>query len=115
MNYLREQSPVLRVMDKDIMIDALLNYEAIGWTGYVPDAIKNTELHLPMKYAKFVWGWPYKFIKRMEKVNTRVVVVNGDGDWSEGFDSLEDLKKLPEGFDGYVWTNRIDKVARYQD
>lgn len=114
-NYLRKQCPTLHVMSKDSMIDALLTYEAIGWTGYIPDAIKNTELHLPMKYAKLLWGWPYKFTERMESVNTRVVAVNGDGEWSEGFDSLEDLKKLPKGFDGYVWTNRIDKVAGVQD
>ena len=110
-NYLREQCPTLRVMNKDIMVDALLTYEAIGWTGYVPDAIKNTELHLPIKYARLLWGWPNKFIKRMDSVNTRVVVVNGDGDWSEGFDSIEELKKLPDGYSGYVWTNRIDKVC----
>ncbi len=114
-NYLREQSPVLRVMNKDSMGKALLTYEAIGWMGYIPDAIKNTELHLPMKYAKLLWGWPYKFIERMESVNTRVVIVNGNGEWSEGFDSLEELKKLPEGYNGYVWTNRIDKVSENQD
>lgn len=110
LDYLREQSPTLRLMNRDIMIDAFLTYEAIGWTGYIPDAIKNTELHLPMKYAKLLWGWPDKFIARMESVNTRVVVVNGDGEWSEGFDSMEDLEKLPEGYGGYVWTNKIDKV-----
>lgn len=114
-NYLREQCPALRVMNKDIMIDALLAYEAIGWTGYIPDAIKNTELHLPMKYAKFLWGWPNKFIERMESANTRVVIVNGNGEWSEGFDSVKDLDKLPEGYSGYVWTNRIDKVAGNKD
>lgn len=79
-----------------------MTYEAVGWTGYIPDAIKNTELHLPMKYAKLLWGWPNMFIERMESVNTRVVIVNGDGEWSEGFDRIEDLDKLPEGYSGYV-------------
>jgi glycerophosphoryl diester phosphodiesterase len=109
--YLREQCPTLRVMTRDILIKAVLTYEAIGWTGYIPDAIRNTELHLPLKYARFLWGWPYKFVERMESVNTRVVLVDGSGEWSEGFDSLEDLEKLPEGYSGYVWTERIDKVA----
>jgi glycerophosphoryl diester phosphodiesterase len=111
--YLREQCPTLRVMNKDILIKAFLTYEAIGWTGYIPEAIQNTELHLPIKFARLLWGWPDKFIERMESVNTRVVVVNGNGDWSEGFDSFEDLEKLPEGYNGYVWTNRIDKLNRY--
>lgn len=109
--YLRAQCPTLRVMNKDIMIKAILAYEAIAWTGYLPEGIKNTELHLPLKYARFLWGWPHKFVDRMSSVNTRVVIVNGNGEWSEGFDSREDLQKLPEGYSGYVWTNRIDKVA----
>lgn len=112
-DYLRGKSSTLRVMNKDSLIKALLTYEAIGWTGYIPDAIKDTELHVPVRYAKFLWGWPNKFIKRMNSVNTRVVVVNGNGEWSEGFDSKEDLKKLPEGYSGYVWTNRIDKVTKH--
>lgn len=108
--YLREQCPTLRVMNKDSMIEALIKYEAIGWTGYIPDAVKNTEIHIPIRYAKLLWGWPGKFVKRMEAANTRVVVVNGDGDWSEGFDSRAELKELPKGYSGYVWTNRIDKL-----
>ncbi len=73
-DYLQEQCPTLRIMNKDIMMNALLTYEAVGWMGYIPDEIKNTELHLPMKYAKLLWGWPDKFIERMETVNTRVIL-----------------------------------------
>lgn len=109
--YLRAQCPTLRAMNRDILIKAVLTYEAIAWTGYIPKAIQNTELHLPLKYARYLWGWPHKFVERMESVNTRVVIVNGSGEWSEGFDNLEDLKSLPRGYNGYVWTNRIDKVA----
>ncbi len=108
--YLKGRYPKLRAMNRKIMVKAFLAYEAIGWAGYMPEAVHNTEFHLPLKYARFLWGWPEKFIKRMEAVNTRVIVVDGDGKWSEGFDSPEDLKKLPKGYSGYVWTNRIDKV-----
>ncbi len=108
--YLKDRYPKLRAMNRKIMVKAFLVYEAIGWTGYMPEAVHNTEFHLPLRYARFLWGWPEKFIKRMEAVNTRVIVVDGDGKWSEGFDSPKDLKKLPKGYSGYVWTNRIDKV-----
>ena len=47
----------------------------------------------------------------MESVNTRVVIVEGNGKWSEGFDTVESLKKIPKGYNGYVWTNRIDTVS----
>ena len=70
------------------------------------------EIHIPLKYAKFLWGWPNKFIERMESVNTRVVIVDGDGKWSEGFDTEESLLTIPDGYNGYVWTNRIDKINK---
>lgn len=43
--------------------------------------------------------------------DTRVVVIKGSGGFSEGFDAAEDLERLPQGFSGVVWTNRIDRVA----
>lgn len=111
LEYLHEKMPTLRVMNKDILIKALLNYEALGWTGYIPECIKNKDLHIPLKYARYLWGWPNKFMERMDKANTKVILVKGDGEWSEGFDSLEEMSELPKGFTGYVWTNRIDKVS----
>ncbi|WP_316245655.1 hypothetical protein [Robertmurraya massiliosenegalensis] len=47
----------------------------------------------------------------MESVNSKVVLVVGDGGWSEGFEKAEDLERLPENFGGEVWTNRIDRIA----
>ena len=110
--FLREQSPTLRLLSMGMMKSALLKYELVGFTGYIPKELHNMELHLPLKYARFLWGWPNKFIKRMESVNTRVVIVAGDGKWSEGFDTVESLNAIPKGYSGYVWTNRIDKVKK---
>lgn len=111
MLYLREQSNTLRVLSKKKLKHALLQYELIGWTGYVPKAIHNMELHIPLIYAKYLWGWPHKFVERMNAVNTTVVIVEGNGKWSEGFDSKESLEKIPKGFTGYIWTNRMDRVG----
>jgi len=110
--FLREQSPTLRLLSMAMMKSALLKYELFGFTGYIPKELHNMELHIPQKYAKFLWGWPNKFIKRMESVNTRVVLVAGDGKWSEGFDTVESLQTIPKGYNGYIWTNRIDKINK---
>ncbi|MFL6561170.1 MAG: glycerophosphodiester phosphodiesterase family protein [Bacillus sp. (in: firmicutes)] len=108
---LKEQLPELRVMSKATLKSCLLPYLGIGWTGYMPAACKNTQLHIPEKYAPWLWGWPNKFLTRMDQVNTRVIVVAGDGGWSEGFDSAADLKRLPSNFTGGIWTNRVDRIA----
>ncbi|HAM44300.1 MAG TPA: glycerophosphodiester phosphodiesterase [Propionibacteriaceae bacterium] len=111
LKYLRDQEPNARILTAAMIKSALLQYELLGWTGYVPAELHNMELHIPIDYARYLWGWPEKFVQRMDAVNTRVVLVEGDGDWSEGFDTPQSLSKVPEGFTGYVWTNRIDLVA----
>ena len=110
LEYLREQNSNMRVLSGKRLKEALLKYELLGWTGYIPNEIKNMEIHIPLMYAKALWGWPNKFVERMESVNTRVVIVEGNGKWSEGFDTEESLTKIPSGYTGYVWTNRIDVV-----
>ncbi|WP_318507019.1 glycerophosphodiester phosphodiesterase family protein [Bacillus sp. T3] len=107
----KEKLPKLRVMSMDTMKSCLLPYIATGWTGYVPPACQNTELHIPEKYAPYLWGFPSKFLDRMEAANTRVILVAGDGEWSEGFDSITDLDRLPKNYNGGIWTNRIDRIA----
>ncbi|GAA1582501.1 glycerophosphodiester phosphodiesterase family protein [Actinoplanes couchii] len=102
----------VRGASKATMKNCLLAYEGLGWTGYVPDACRNTELHLPHQYGRFLWGWPNRFEERMRAVDTRVVLVAGDGDWSEGFDDAEAMADVPKGWSGWLWTNRVDRIHR---
>ncbi|MEH7246774.1 glycerophosphodiester phosphodiesterase family protein [Neobacillus niacini] len=108
---LKETLPEIRVMSLATMKSCLLPYIAVGWTGYVPSACENTQLHIPEKFASYMWGFPNRFQNRMESVNTRVILVAGDGDWSEGFDTSQDLERLPKNYNGGIWTNRIDVIA----
>lgn len=111
LQFLRSQNENIRVLSSSRLKKALLKYELLGWTGYIPDEIKNMELHIPISYANYIWGWPNKFIERMNSVNTKVVIVEGDGKWSEGFDTINSLDDIPDGYTGYVWTNRIDIIS----
>jgi glycerophosphoryl diester phosphodiesterase len=103
--------PSFRVMSKPSLIRASLAYFALGWTGYVPTSCRGTELHIPLRFAPLFWGWPHRFIERMAGVDTRVVLVAGNGPWSEGFDDQQSLQTLPSGFSGVIWTNRIDRIG----
>ena len=108
---LKRALPSFRVMSKTTLVKAALEYLAVGWTGYVPEAARGTELHIPLRYAWLFWGWPRLFTRRMAAADTRVVLVAGDGPWSEGFDTPEALAQIPRDFDGVIWTNRIDRIA----
>lgn len=110
--YLRSKNSEMKLLTKAMMKDALVKYELTGWTGHIPKELHNMQLHLPLNYAKYLWGWPNKFVDRMNSVNTRVVIVEGNGKWSEGFDTKDSLKKIPAGYQGYIWTNRVDRIAK---
>ncbi|WJZ03255.1 glycerophosphodiester phosphodiesterase family protein [Corynebacterium freiburgense] len=110
--WLRSQNPQLRLLSKTMLQSALLKYEFIGWTGYIPKELHNMELHIPAKYAPLLWGWPQTFVNRMEHVNTRVVLVAGNGTRSEGFDTPTSMQQIPPDYTGYIWTNRIDLVGK---
>lgn len=110
---LKRELPELRVMSKGTLKSCLLSYEAVGWTGYVPETCKNTQIHIPEKYASYLWGFPEKFMNRMEDVNTRVILVAGNGEWSEGFDEKSDLERVPENYWGGIWTNRVDVIEPF--
>ncbi|GLY06832.1 MULTISPECIES: glycerophosphodiester phosphodiesterase family protein [Actinoplanes] len=107
----RQRLPTLRVTSRKIMKNCLLGYVGAGWTGYVPDVCRHTELHLPHRYGRALWGWPNLFVDRMRSVDTRVVLVAGDGPWSEGFDRPADLAAVPAGWTGWLWTNRVNVIA----
>lgn len=108
---IKEELPDLGVMSKATLKSCLLPYIAVGWTGYIPTSCEKTQLHIPEKFAPWLWGWSEKFLNRMDSVDTRVILVAGDGGWSEGFDTPNDLKRLPSNYSGGIWTNRIDTIA----
>ena len=87
-----------------------LRYIAIGWTGYVPDACRNSLVLVPVNYAAWLWSWPDGFINRMKRVSTEVFVVGRyDGrDFSTGIDSADDLRLLA----GWPRAGHLDQPDR---
>lgn len=89
-------------------------YLALGWTGYVPEACRNTKVMLPLNVAPWLWGWPNLLIERFRAAGSEVIVLGpytaGDPGTS-GIDTLEQLAKVPPQFSGYLWTNRIELIA----
>ncbi|MBM7791295.1 glycerophosphodiester phosphodiesterase family protein [Tenggerimyces flavus] len=107
---LAKRLPDLRVMSKATMKACLLPYLGTGWSGYVPKACRHTQLHLPDNLAPWLWGWPNRFLERMKQADTYGYLVRGGDEFSGGFDSAADLERLPDGYTGGIWTNRIDRI-----
>lgn len=98
---------------KASLIRCLSRYLALGWSGRVPAACRDTIVIVPKNYARLMWGWPRRFQNRMAAAGTDVWLIGdwNSGDATVGVDTPEDLAGLPDDFTGGVWTNRIEAVG----
>ncbi len=114
MAHARSLWPELRIFSKATLKACLLDYAKWGWSGHVPPACHHTTLTLPANVAPLLWGWPHRFAARMNAVGTDLVLLGPvalDDAGSTGIDAVEQLDLVPDGFHGYVWTNRIEVIA----
>lgn len=105
--------PGLRGYDKTSIISCLSRYLALGWSGFVPAACRNTLVIVPLNYAWMLWGWPHRFIERMKAAGSEVILMGPyqGGDFTAGIDHAGQLALVPDNFDSYVWTNRIEVIG----
>ncbi|MDO5697371.1 MAG: glycerophosphodiester phosphodiesterase family protein [Dermatophilus congolensis] len=109
---LREVAPQVRAMGKETAVRDLVAYEAVGWTGFVPGALRGGILTVPLEQARFVWGWPARFSDRMAGSDTAVVLLKTASRGDRYFDTAEDLTLIPPGFRGYVMTDEVEAITR---
>ena len=115
MQRLRTRVPTMRLMSRASLVRCGLHYVGIGWTGAVPEDCHNTIVLIPVNLTWLIWGWPNLFAERMSKAGSEVFVIGAvsAGDvGAAGIDGDDDLARLPAGYSGGVWTNRIEHIAR---
>lgn len=110
---IRARLPEVRTVTRPRLKRCLVRYLALGWTGHVPDACERMLLTVPANVAPRLWGWPHRFLRRMDAVGTRVVLLGdygGEG-FSSGFDNPGRLAELPASYGGGIWTDRIELLG----
>jgi len=110
---LKQRLPDIAVFSKESLKACLYPYIAYGWTGLMPGACSDTALLVPINIAPWLWGWPNRFLGRMEDAGTRVFALGPmrRSDGTAGIDSLEELQQLPKDYSGGIWTNEIGLIA----
>jgi glycerophosphoryl diester phosphodiesterase len=109
---LKSQVPQARTFWKDEMRACLTDYVKFGWTSFVPASCRNTTVAVPLNYQWAIWGWPNRFLDRMAKANTRVILLGNytDGEIG-GIERPEQLAEVPEDFRGQLWVEDINAVG----
>jgi glycerophosphoryl diester phosphodiesterase len=112
LSHLHARLPDLHVLVPSAMKSCVVQYAAVGWSGYVPQTCHHTMIMMPVNIGPWLWGWPNTFVDRMRAVGTDVVALGPyHGGASVGLDTAEDLKKLPPSYRGGIWTEDIETVA----
>jgi glycerophosphoryl diester phosphodiesterase len=98
---------------KGEMKACLTDYVKFGWTSYIPESCHDTTVAVPLNYQWAIWGWPKRFIARMESVGTKVILM-GPYEKGEiaGIERPEQLDKVPRDFRGYLWIEDFYTVGR---
>jgi glycerophosphoryl diester phosphodiesterase len=116
-------SPTLRARDLLPQVEAwtrgglkqcLLRYVALGWTGHVPAACRDTVVMVPINVAPWLWGWPNRFQRRLADAGSEIILIgpytSGDPG-TAGIDEIALLEDIPADFSGHIWTNRIEIIG----
>jgi glycerophosphoryl diester phosphodiesterase len=112
---IRRNVPEIETMSPQSIKHCVVQYIALGEAGYVPHACRNTVLFVPVNIAPWLWGWPDRFLRRMDAAGTRVFAVDDyKAGGTKGLNDRADFKKLPNGYSGGVWTDQIDTVKSEQ-
>ena len=109
----RARLPHLKTTTRPQLKGCLLRYMLLGWTGHVPCDCENSMLTIPANVAPWLWGWPNRFLQRMDGAGSMVVLLGdygGEG-FSTPFDDPARFELLGPDYGGGVWTDRIDLLG----
>lgn len=112
---MKEQVPNLHVVHDKTAQKCAFGYLALGWMGRVPEACRNGTLFVPASLRHLLWGWPNRFLARMKTSNTQVVMIGSVPSFRPvtflRLDDPQQLQAIPDGFDGAIWTDRIELIG----
>ncbi|WP_143149075.1 glycerophosphodiester phosphodiesterase family protein [Hyphomicrobium sp. CS1BSMeth3] len=106
--------PELNIWTRGGLKACLMQYVALGWSGYVPAPCRTTQVMVPINIAPWLWGWPSRFQQRMADAGSQIILLGpyGAGDpGTSGIDDAATLAKVPPGFSGLIWTNHIESIG----
>ncbi len=109
---LQNTMPAIQTMSRTKFKSCIATYAALGWSGFVPRACRNTLVFVPINIGPWLWGWPHLFQQRMEAHGSFVyVMAPTSGGFSRGIDTAEALATLPDNYRGGISTDAIDIIT----
>lgn len=109
---LAEIAPEAHVVGRKRMKACGYAYLAWGWSGHVPEICRSTGFIVPTDMRWALWGWPNRFLDRMQRAGVEVQIAGPiGGDQGSGLVRPEELDAVPQGFGGFVITDEIAVIG----
>jgi glycerophosphoryl diester phosphodiesterase len=109
---LRQLTPNGWLVDGQASEVCLSGYRLTGWLGIVPDACRNLTLHIPYDGGWTLWGWPYRFIDRMEGREIRYFLSQDPDGALVGLEEADQLGEVPRSYTGMLLIEDMNAVGR---
>lgn len=112
---IRELRPDAWVFSRESVQQCTYRYVMLGWTGYVPEACRNGAVVAPNTWQWALWGWPDRFMQRMQDAGTLVMELDfeGRGRGMHGIYKPQELDFLPADYRGALWVEKIEVIGPY--
>lgn len=106
----RAERPGVRSFDREGVKRCLVRSLIWGWTGHVPESCRDSVVVVPIDMTRWLWGWPGRFQARMTEAHSEVILM---GPWRGNSSGIDDpFMELPSGYRGWIWTDRVEVMAR---
>jgi len=113
---LRKLHPDAWLFSRDSVKQCTYRYLMLGWSGYVPEACRNGAVIAPNTWHWALWGWPNRFLQRMEDAGSLVMVLDFKHRSPGGIHGIytpEQIDFLPDDYRGALWVEKIEVVGPY--
>jgi glycerophosphoryl diester phosphodiesterase len=101
------------VLDRRAGEACLSGYRATGWFGRVPASCRGVTVMLPRKGEWTMWGWPYRFMNRLQGTGANFLIAGDSADGAmKGLDAVEQLEEVPRFYAGMLVIEDMHDVGR---
>lgn len=112
---MRELLPDALITSRSGLKACAKDYMLMGWFGATPDTCRNMIVFVPINYAWIGWGWPNRFLQRMQDAGSEVIIAGpinrGEAARINGVDDAEAFADVPDVWRGGVVTDRVEVIG----
>jgi glycerophosphoryl diester phosphodiesterase len=104
---LRNALPAVVTGSRESALLCARDYMTLGWSGYMPATCRRTMTGTYAETGWMLWGWPARFVKRMDQVGT-LVILRRRGETEREFAAV-----IPAGYTGGIQTDHIESFRSW--